>query len=68
MQAGYSSGQSIKAIQESLEKLYLEVLLTGLEFQKLSRSETRAIFIFLICLLFVHLVLAAQYGFILPLQ
>ncbi|MFT7164815.1 MAG: HAE1 family hydrophobic/amphiphilic exporter-1 [Flavobacterium sp.] len=66
---GYSSGQSIKAIQEVAEKTLPRGF--GIDWAGISKDEVgrgnEAIFIFLICLLFVYLVLAAQYeSFILP--
>lgn len=67
---GYSSGQSIKAIQEVAEKTLPRGF--GIDWAGISKDEVgrgnEAIFIFLICLLFVYLVLAAQYeSFVLPL-
>lgn len=67
--AGYSSGESIKAIQEVAEKTLPRGF--GIDWAGISKDEVgrgnEAIFIFLICLLFVYLVLAAQYeSFILP--
>jgi HAE1 family hydrophobic/amphiphilic exporter-1 len=66
---GYSSGQSIKAIQEVAEKKLPRGY--GIDWAGISKDEVgrgnEAIYIFLICLLFVYLVLAAQYeSFILP--
>lgn len=66
---GYSSGQSIKAIQEVAEKTLPRGF--GIDCAGISKDEVgrgnEAVFIFLICLLFVYLVLAAQYeSFILP--
>ncbi len=66
---GYSSGQSIKAIQEVAEKTLPRGF--GIDWAGISKDEVgrgnEAIFIFLICLLFVYLVLAAQYeSFVLP--
>lgn len=66
---GYSSGQSIKAIQEVAEKNLPRGY--GIDWAGISKDEVgrgnEAIYIFLICLLFVYLVLAAQYeSFILP--
>lgn len=66
---GYSSGQSIKAIQEVAEKTLPRGF--GIDWAGISKDEVcrgnEAVFIFLICLLFVYLVLAAQYeSFILP--
>ncbi len=66
---GYSSGEAIKAIQEvaakSLPRGY------GIDWAGISKDEVgrgnEAIYIFLISLLFVYLVLAAQYeSFVLP--
>lgn len=66
---GYSSGNSIKAIQEvaktKLPKGY------DIDWAGITRDEVQAgneaIYIFLICLIFVYLVLAAQYeSFLLP--
>jgi HAE1 family hydrophobic/amphiphilic exporter-1 len=67
--AGYSSGESIKAIQEVAEKKLPRGF--GIDWAGISKDEVgrgnEAIFIFLICLLFVYLVLAAQYeSFVLP--
>lgn len=67
--ADYSSGESIKAIQEVAEKTLPRGF--GIDWAGISKDEVgrgnEAIFIFLICLLFVYLVLAAQYeSFILP--
>lgn len=67
---GYSSGSNIKAIKEVAK----EKLPKGydIDWAGISRDEVQAgneaIFIFLICLLFVYLLLAAQYeSFLLPL-
>jgi HAE1 family hydrophobic/amphiphilic exporter-1 len=66
---GYSSGNAIKAIQEvaktKLPKGY------DIDWAGITRDEVQAgneaIYIFLICLIFVYLVLAAQYeSFLLP--
>jgi HAE1 family hydrophobic/amphiphilic exporter-1 len=66
---GYSSGAAIKAIQEVAEQTLPRGY--GIDWAGISKDEVgrgnEAIFIFLICLLFVYLVLAAQYeSFILP--
>jgi hydrophobic/amphiphilic exporter-1 (mainly G- bacteria), HAE1 family len=66
---GYSSGQSIKAIQEVAEKTLPRGF--GIDWAGISKDEVgrgnEAAYIFLICLLFVYLVLAAQYeSFVLP--
>jgi hydrophobic/amphiphilic exporter-1 (mainly G- bacteria), HAE1 family len=68
--AGYSSGQSIKAIQEVAEKVLPRGY--GIDWAGISKDEVgrgnEAMYIFLICLGFVYLILAAQYeSFILPL-
>jgi len=69
-QAGYSSGDAIKAIQEvaatKLPKGY------DIDWAGITRDEVatgnEAIYVFLICLIFVYLLLAAQYeSFLLPL-
>jgi HAE1 family hydrophobic/amphiphilic exporter-1 len=68
--AGYSSGDAIKAIQEvaatKLPKGY------DIDWAGITRDEVatgnEAIYVFLICLIFVYLLLAAQYeSFLLPL-
>ena len=66
---GYSSGEAIKAIQEvaakTLPKGY-DIDWAGLQKDEVARGN-EAIYIFLIVLVFVYLVLAAQYeSFILP--
>ena len=66
---GYSSGQSIKAIQEVADKTLPRGF--GIDWAGISKDEVgrgnEAIYIFIICLLFVYLVLAAQYeSFVLP--
>ncbi|MBI3219914.1 MAG: efflux RND transporter permease subunit [Bacteroidetes bacterium] len=66
---GYSSGSAIKAIQEvAKEKLPKGF---GIDWAGISRDEVLAgnesIYVFLICLVFVYLVLSAQYeSFLLP--
>jgi HAE1 family hydrophobic/amphiphilic exporter-1 len=67
---GYSSGAAIKAIQEVAEKKLPRGY--GIDWAGISADEVaqgnQAIWVFLICLGFVYLVLAAQYeSFILPL-
>jgi HAE1 family hydrophobic/amphiphilic exporter-1 len=67
---GYSSGQAIKAITEVAQKSLPRGF--GIDWAGISKDETsrgnEAVFIFLICLGFVYLILAAQYeSFILPL-
>ncbi|WP_296682623.1 efflux RND transporter permease subunit [Flavobacterium sp.] len=66
---GYSSGAAIQAIQEVAEQKLPRGY--GIDWAGISKDEVgrgnEAIFVFLICLLFVYLVLAAQYeSFILP--
>ncbi|NML22629.1 efflux RND transporter permease subunit [Pseudoflavitalea sp. G-6-1-2] len=68
--AGYSSGQAIEAIKQvadsALPKGY-QFEWSGMTREQI-QSGNEAIYIFLICLLFVYLVLAAQYeSFLLPL-
>jgi len=66
---GYSSGDAIKAVQEvASQKLPLGY---GYEFSGMTREEISAggqtVFIFLLCLVFVYFLLAAQYeSYILP--
>ena len=67
--AGYSSGTAIKAIAEVAQKTLPRGF--GIDWAGISKDEVAqgnsAIYIFLICLGFVYLVLAAQYeSFILP--
>jgi hydrophobic/amphiphilic exporter-1 (mainly G- bacteria), HAE1 family len=67
---GYSSGDAIKAIQEvaqqSLPRGYV-VGWSGLSFDQVDRGN-QAMYIFVVVLMFVYLVLAAQYeSFVLPL-
>ncbi len=67
---GFSSGQAIKAIQEVAEKTLPRGY--GIDWAGISKDEVgrgnEAVYIFLICLGFVYLILAAQYeSFILPL-
>lgn len=68
--SGYSSGEAIAAVQQvAAEKLPKGF---GIDWAGISRDEVgagrEAIFIFLICLIFVYLLLAAQYeSFLLPL-
>ncbi len=67
---GYSSGDAIKAVEEvASQKLPLGY---GYEFSGMTREEISAggqtLFIFLLCLVFVYFLLAAQYeSYILPL-
>ncbi len=66
---GYSSGESIKAIQEVAKKTLprgYDIDWAGISKDEVARGN-EAIWIFIICLLFVYLVLAAQYeSFVLP--
>jgi hydrophobic/amphiphilic exporter-1 (mainly G- bacteria), HAE1 family len=67
---GYSSGEAIKAINEVAEKSLPRGY--GIDWAGISKDEVgrgnEALYIFLICLGFVYLILAAQYeSFILPL-
>jgi len=66
---GYSSGEAIKAINEVAEKALPRGY--GIDWAGISKDEVgrgnEALYIFLICLGFVYLILAAQYeSFILP--
>lgn len=66
---GYSSGEAIKAIQEvakqSLPRGY-DIDWEGLSYDEVKRGN-EALYIFLVVILFVYLILAAQYeSFILP--
>ncbi|WP_395067368.1 efflux RND transporter permease subunit [Flavobacterium sp.] len=66
---GFSSGEAIKAVQEVAEKTLPRGY--GIDWAGISKDEVgrgnEAIYIFLICLGFVYLILAAQYeSFILP--
>ncbi|WP_113662589.1 efflux RND transporter permease subunit [Pedobacter nanyangensis] len=68
--AGYSSGEALKAVEEVAKKTLPRGY--GIDWAGISKDESNrgneAIYIFLICLGFVYLVLAAQYeSFILPL-
>ncbi len=67
--AGYSSGQAIEAIQEVAKKTLpkgYDIDWAGLSKDEVSRGN-EAVYIFLIVLIFVYLVLAAQYeSFVLP--
>ncbi len=69
--AGFSSGDALKAVQEEAA-LHLPAGY-GYEFSGLSREEmaggNQTIFIFLLCVVFVYFLLAAQYeSYILPLS
>lgn len=67
---GYSSGQALEIIQETAQKNLPRGF--GIDWAGISKDESsrgnEAVFIFLICLGFVYLILAAQYeSFMLPL-
>lgn len=68
--AGYSSGEAIKAIQEVAEKTLpkgYDIDWAGLQKDEVARGN-EAVYIFLVVLVFVYLVLTAQYeSFVLPL-
>lgn len=68
---GHSSGEAIKIINEVAKKVLPRGF--GIDWAGISADEVaqgnQAIYIFLICLIFVYLILAAQYeSFILPLS
>jgi HAE1 family hydrophobic/amphiphilic exporter-1 len=67
---GYTSGDAIKAIQEVAKETLphgYDIAWEGLSFDEAARGN-EALFIFLVVLIFVYLVLAAQYeSFIIPL-
>ncbi len=66
---GYSSGEAIKAVQETAKTLPkgFDIDWAGLSLDEVARGN-EALYIFLIVLAFVYLVLAAQYeSFIIPL-
>ena len=67
---GYSSGQALKAIQEVAEKSLpkgYDYDWAGISKDEVDQGNT-AIIIFIVCLVFVYLILSAQYGnFLLPL-
>ena len=68
---GYSSGQAIEVINEEAKKILPRGY--GIDWAGISKDEVargnEAIYIFLICLGFVYLILAAQYeSFVLPLS
>lgn len=67
---GYSSGEAIRAIQEEAAKILprgYDIDWGGLSYDEVRRGN-EAIYIFLVVLIFVYLVLSAQYeSFILPL-
>jgi hydrophobic/amphiphilic exporter-1 (mainly G- bacteria), HAE1 family len=68
---GYSSGEAINAIKEVADKTLPRGF--GIDWAGISKDEVargnEAVYIFLICLIFVYLVLAAQYeSFVLPMS
>lgn len=68
---GYSSGQAIKAVEEVAAQMLPEGY--GLDYSGLTRSEQESsnstAIIFLLCIVFVYLILSAQYeSYILPLS
>lgn len=68
--SGYSSGDAIKAIDETAEKFLprgYDYEWSGMTREEI-KSGNQVVYIFVICLLFVYLLLAAQYeSFLLPL-
>ncbi|MBG6236191.1 HAE1 family hydrophobic/amphiphilic exporter-1 [Pedobacter sp. CAN_A7] len=67
--AGYSSGQAIAAIEKVAEKLPqgYEIEWSGMTREQIL-SGNQAIYVFALCLIFVYMILAAQYeSFLLPL-
>ena len=67
--AGYSSGQAIQAIEQVAAETLPQGF--GYEFSGISRQElagnSQTVYIFLLCLIFVYLLLSAQYeSYILP--
>lgn len=67
---GYTSGDAIKAIEEVAEEMLpqgYDIAWEGLSYDE-SRRGNKALYIFIVVLIFVYLVLAAQYeSFIIPL-
>lgn len=67
---GYTSGDALKAVQEVAQEMLpigYEVAYEGLSFDEAARGN-EALYIFMIVLLFVYLVLSAQYeSFVIPL-
>ncbi|MEE1943977.1 efflux RND transporter permease subunit [Pedobacter sp. KR3-3] len=66
---GYSTGQSLLAIQETADKTLPQGY--GFEYSGISREEqnsgSQTVYIFAVCLLFVYLLLSAQYeSYLLP--
>ena len=66
--SGYSTGDAIVAVREEAAKLQAgyEIEFSGLTREEI-KSGSQAIYIFLLCFLFVYLILSAQYeSYILP--
>ena len=70
--AGYSSGQAIEAIREVAAQVLpqgYDYEFSGLTREEASTSSSATALIFLLCLVFVYLILSAQYeSYILPLS
>ena len=70
--AGYSSGQAIEAIREVASQVLpqgYDYEFSGLTREEASTSSAATAIIFLLCLVFVYLILSAQYeSYILPLS
>ena len=67
---GYSTGDAIEAVREEAAKLQAgyEIEFSGMSREEI-KSGSQAIYIFLLCFLFVYLILCAQYeSYILPLS
>jgi len=65
---GYSSGDAIEAVRQEAENLQAgyEIEFSGMSREEL-KSGSQALYIFLLCFLFVYLILCAQYeSYILP--
>jgi HAE1 family hydrophobic/amphiphilic exporter-1 len=66
--SGYSTGDAIEAVREEAAKLQAgyEIEFSGITREEI-KSGSQAIYIFLLCFLFVYLILCAQYeSYILP--
>jgi HAE1 family hydrophobic/amphiphilic exporter-1 len=66
--AGFSTGDAIEAVREEAAKLQpgYEIEFSGMSREEI-KSGSQAIYIFLLCFLFVYLILCAQYeSYILP--
>ena len=67
---GYSTGDAIEAVRQEAENLQAgyEIEFSGMSREEI-KSGSQAIYIFLLCFLFVYLILCAQYeSYILPLS